>query len=178
MRGGPSIKHLDDVPAEEMLRYEFADGRTASIWEKWIELSPRYFAFWNKWDPGPSPRSTVTPAITAISSWPARSAAATWSPAQARTSCLSGDVFGPWEAGPQGCELYGFIAGEDNRSAAIPPRTRHCSRHVAPGRYRYRCQKSTAVDTCQIGRLIHLIDYQLGGVDLSRARVAPGRRVS
>lgn len=44
MRGGPSIKHLDDVPAEEMLRYEFADGRTASIWEKWIELSPRYFA--------------------------------------------------------------------------------------------------------------------------------------
>src|SRR5699024_12523247 len=23
-----------------------------------------------------------------------------------------GDVFGPWVAGPDGCELYGFIAGE------------------------------------------------------------------
>jgi len=23
-----------------------------------------------------------------------------------------GDLFGPWEAGPEGCELYGFIAGE------------------------------------------------------------------
>jgi len=23
-----------------------------------------------------------------------------------------GDLFGPWEAGPDGCELYGFIAGE------------------------------------------------------------------
>lgn len=23
-----------------------------------------------------------------------------------------GDVFGPWEAGPQGCKLYGFVAGE------------------------------------------------------------------
>ena len=23
-----------------------------------------------------------------------------------------GDTFGPWEAGPEGCELYGFIAGE------------------------------------------------------------------
>jgi hypothetical protein len=23
-----------------------------------------------------------------------------------------GDVFGPWEAGPEGCELYGFVAGE------------------------------------------------------------------
>jgi hypothetical protein len=23
-----------------------------------------------------------------------------------------GGLFGPWEAGPEGCELYGFIAGE------------------------------------------------------------------
>ena len=52
MRGGPHVVHLDDVPAEEMLRFEFADGHTASIWEKWIEMSPRYFAFWNTWDPG------------------------------------------------------------------------------------------------------------------------------
>jgi hypothetical protein len=52
MMGGPSIKHLDDVPTEEMLRWEFADGHTASIWEKWIEMSPRYFAFWNRWEPG------------------------------------------------------------------------------------------------------------------------------
>lgn len=36
MSGGPSIKHLDDVPAEEMLRFEFADRHTASIWEKWM----------------------------------------------------------------------------------------------------------------------------------------------
>ena len=52
MRGGPIVKHLDDVPAEEMSRFRYADGRTASIWEKWIEMSPRYLAFWNKWDPG------------------------------------------------------------------------------------------------------------------------------
>src|ERR1700709_1830360 len=52
MRGGPTIKHLDDVPAEEMLRFRFRDGSTASVWEKWIELSPNYVAFWNRWDPG------------------------------------------------------------------------------------------------------------------------------
>jgi hypothetical protein len=23
-----------------------------------------------------------------------------------------GDVFGPWESGARGCELYGFVAGE------------------------------------------------------------------
>ena len=26
MKGGPSIKHLDDVPMEEMVRFEFSDG--------------------------------------------------------------------------------------------------------------------------------------------------------
>ena len=45
MHGGPIVRHLDDVPAEEMSRFRYADGRTASIWEKWIEMSPRYLAF-------------------------------------------------------------------------------------------------------------------------------------
>ncbi len=45
MQGGPRIKHIDDVPWEEMLRFRFKDGQTASIWEKWIEQSPRYVAF-------------------------------------------------------------------------------------------------------------------------------------
>jgi hypothetical protein len=31
MMGGPKIQHLDDVSLEEMLHFEFADGRTASI---------------------------------------------------------------------------------------------------------------------------------------------------
>ncbi len=34
MHGGPIIRHLDDVPAEEMSRFRYADGRTASVWEK------------------------------------------------------------------------------------------------------------------------------------------------
>jgi hypothetical protein len=97
MRGGPSIKHLDDVPAEEMLRLEFSDGRTASIWEKWIELSPRYFAFWNKW----------------------------------------GDVFGPWEAGPNGCDAWGTV----------------CS---APD-----AQTPAAVDSRQAWRRLHIVGHPM-----------------
>jgi hypothetical protein len=113
MRGGPSIKHLDDVPAEEMLRYEFDDGRTASIWEKWIEMSPRYFAFWNKWDPGAiSPRHGHTgDHSNFILSGELRCADVICGPGT-HIMLEWGDVFGPWEAGPEGCELYGFIAGE------------------------------------------------------------------
>lgn len=48
MRGGPTIKYLEDIPSEEMLRFRLKDGTIASIWEKWIELSPRYISFWNK----------------------------------------------------------------------------------------------------------------------------------
>lgn len=121
MMGGPSIKHLDDVPAEEMLRFEFADGRTASVWEKWIELSPRYIAFWNKWDPG---AMTAQHGHTGDHSnfilkgelhcgdlvcGPGTHIMLEW-----------GDLFGPWEAGPEGCELYGFIAGEGRPFAGDP----------------------------------------------------------
>jgi hypothetical protein len=113
MRGGPTIKALEDVPAQEMWRFEFEDGRTASIWEKWIEMSPRFSAFWNRWDPGamnPSHGHQGDHSILVL---------------QGEVRCGDvlvragghvmlewGDTFGPWEAGPEGCELYGFIAGD------------------------------------------------------------------
>lgn len=113
MRGGPDLKHLDEVPAEEMTRYRLADGRIASIWEKWIELSPRYIAFWNRWDPGawsPS-HGHHGDHINLILRGELRCGELV---ARAGTHIMLeyGDVFGPWEAGPEGCELYGFVAGE------------------------------------------------------------------
>lgn len=113
MRNGPSIKHLDDVPEEEMLRYVFDDGRTASIWEKWIEMSPRYFTFWNRWDPG-----AISPVhghtgdhSNFILAGELRCGDLVCGPGT-HIMLEWGDVFGPWEAGPEGCVLYGFIAGD------------------------------------------------------------------
>ena len=113
MRGGPHIQHLDEVPEEEMLRFEYADGRTASVWERWIEMSPRYFAFWNRWEPGAlSPLHGHTgDHIVLILKGEIRCGDIV---CKAGTHIMLewGDLFGPWEAGPEGCELYGFIAGE------------------------------------------------------------------
>ena len=113
MRGGPSIKHLDDVPWEEMTRTRYADGREASIWEKWIELSPRYLAFYNRWDPG-----ALSPLhghhgdhINLIIKGEIRSAHGVCKEGT-HIMLEYGDMFGPWMAGPEGCELYGFVAGE------------------------------------------------------------------
>jgi hypothetical protein len=113
MMGGPVIRHLDEVPEEEMARYRYADGHTASIWEKWIAMSPRYVAFWNRWDPGAiSPQHGHTgDHINFILKGEIRSGDTV---CRAGTHIMLewGDQFGPWIAGPEGCELYGFIAGE------------------------------------------------------------------
>lgn len=121
MMGGPSIKHLDDIPAEEMARYQFTDGRTASIWEKWIEMSPRYFAFWNRWDAGAmSPLHGHTgDHINLILSGEIRCGDIVCR-AGSHIMLQWGDLFGPWEAGPEGCELYGFIAGNGAPFAGDP----------------------------------------------------------
>jgi hypothetical protein len=121
MQGGPKITHLDDVPAEEMLRFRFKDGRTASIWEKWIEQSPRYVAFWNRWDPG-----AMTPQHGHHGDHPVFILRGEIRckdhvcPAGTHIMLEYGDVFGPWVAGPEGCELYGFIAGEGSAFAGDP----------------------------------------------------------
>jgi hypothetical protein len=121
MMGGPKLQHLDDVPAEEMARFEFEDGHTASIWEKWIELSPRYVAFWNKWEPGAlSPQHGHTgDHINLILQGEIRCGDVV---AKAGTHIMLewGDMFGPWEAGPEGCELYGFIAGDGTPFSGDP----------------------------------------------------------
>ncbi len=113
MRGGPSIKHLDDVPWQEMTRIRYRDGTTASIWEKWIELSPRYVAFYNKWDPGAmSPfHGHHGDHINLIIKGEIRSKDSVCR-AGSHIMLEYGDLFGPWVAGPEGCELYGFVAGE------------------------------------------------------------------
>lgn len=114
MRGGPMVRHLDEVPAEEMSRFRYADGRTASIWERWIEMSPRYLAFWNKWDPGAlSPRHGHHgdhPVF--VLDGGLRDADGVEYPAGTHFLLEYGDMFGPFVAGPEGCTLYGFVAAE------------------------------------------------------------------
>ena len=113
MRGGPSIKRLDDLPAQEMHRFEFPDGHTASIWEKWIELTPRFSAFWNTWEPGAlSPlHGHAGDHINLVLRGEIRCGDLVCG-AGTHITLEWGDEFGPWEAGVDGCDLYGFIAGE------------------------------------------------------------------
>jgi hypothetical protein len=112
MRGGPNIKHLDDLPWIDVSKIKLSDGRIVKIQEKWIEMSPRYVAFYNVWDPGamtPPHGHTGDHSIYIIDG----SISSPQGEARSGSHIMLewGDVFGPWTAGPEGCNLYGFIAG-------------------------------------------------------------------
>jgi hypothetical protein len=113
MIGGPRIKHFEDVPENEVVRIEFEDGRSASIWERFIEFSPRYMVFYNRWDPGMMARRHGHHGDHTI--WVLEGEVACGDVVCKKGThvfLMHGDTFGPWIAGPEGCELLGVIAGE------------------------------------------------------------------
>lgn len=117
MLGGPKITHINDKPANEVLRIEYGDGRSASVWERFLEMTPRYFSFHNSWEPGAmAPRHghhgdhvvyvlggeiTVGDVLCTPGS---------------HIYLQYGDSFGPWVAGPQGAQLLGIIYNGDGRA--------------------------------------------------------------
>jgi hypothetical protein len=112
MLGGPRIVDLEDVPAQEVVRIEFADGRTASVYERFLETSPRMFTFHNRWDPGTMSLRHghqadhivfVLDGEVQVGDRMCRKGS--------HIFLMHGDRFGPWIAGPNGCELLGVIAG-------------------------------------------------------------------
>jgi hypothetical protein len=112
MRGGPSITHQDDLPFIEVARQRLADGRVVSVREKWFELTPRLVAFYSVWDAGAlGPLHGHTGDHTVYILDGSISVGDTVCGAGTHITLEWGDVFGPQIAGPDGCTMYGVIAG-------------------------------------------------------------------
>jgi hypothetical protein len=112
MMGGPRIKHVDEVPEQEVVRLEFEDGRSASIRERFVEHLPDFLSFYNKWDPGMMQRKHghrghhVVFILSGEMTVGDRRC-----PKGTHIFLMHGDTFGPWIAGPEGCETLGIVAG-------------------------------------------------------------------
>lgn len=50
--GGPRITTIDDGEWQEVRRIGFADGRTASVHERWLDFSPGFSRSWPAGTPG------------------------------------------------------------------------------------------------------------------------------
>ena len=112
MLGGPRIVDLEDIPEQEVVRIEFADGSVASVFEKFLETSPRMFSFYNRWAPGMMSLRHghqadhivyVLEGEVQVGDRLCRKGT--------HIFLMHGDRFGPWIAGENGCELLGIIAG-------------------------------------------------------------------
>ncbi|HEY3694953.1 hypothetical protein [Phenylobacterium sp.] len=113
MIGGPIIRHLDEFPENEVVRIEYEDGRSSSILERFLTILPNFVSFYNRWDPGMMSLKHghrgdhvvfVLEGEVTIGDQLCRKGS--------HIFLMHGDRFGPWIAGPQGCELLGIIAGE------------------------------------------------------------------
>jgi hypothetical protein len=111
MQGGPRVKHLDDLPWNEVARIRFPD-RTASIWEKWFELAPRFVCYYKKWDPGmicPRHGHHGDHAVFVVEGEIA--SGDLLCRAGSHIMLEYGDTFGPWTAGPPDRRAPSFTAG-------------------------------------------------------------------
>ena len=45
MGDGPRFRHLDELTWQECRKQQHGD-HTASVWEKWLEFSPRYLSLY------------------------------------------------------------------------------------------------------------------------------------
>jgi hypothetical protein len=113
----PLFRHLEDpdVPWQQVRAVRLADGTVASVWEKWLAISPDplYLSLYAKWDPGVIQRrhGHHSPHVLMV----------------LEGEILCGDrlcrkgthielpygaAFGPFVAGPEGAVLFEVMMGD------------------------------------------------------------------
>lgn len=115
--------HDDEVPWIAVKAQRNADGTEARVWEKWVAFStdPLYLALFARWDPGMLVRrhghlSAHTLTVLRGRLW----CEDRWLDPGDHLELPLGAAFGPFEAGPDGAELYEVMLG-DPRSWSDEP---------------------------------------------------------
>ena len=120
MRGGPRITHLDDFEWNEVRRQQHGD-RTASVYEKWLEFSPRYLSLYARWDPGMivRPHGHHSDHIVYVIEGD-MTCGDVHCPPGTHIALDQGDTFGPFVAGPDGVVLFEVMMGDPRSFPADP----------------------------------------------------------
>ena len=110
---GPRFRHLDELSWQECRKQQHGD-HTASVWEKWLEFSPRYLSLYARWDPGMivQPHGHNSDHLVFVHRRRhARAATCTARPGT-HIALDHGDTFGPFVAGPDGVVLFEVMMGD------------------------------------------------------------------
>lgn len=105
----------DGIPYIKVRSQKNADGREAHVWEKWVAFSvePLYLALFARWDPGMIVRhhGHYSPHTLTVLSGSFRCGDRELGPG-GHIELPLGASFGPFEAGPDGVELYEVMMGD------------------------------------------------------------------
>lgn len=119
--GGPRITTVEETQWHEVRRIGFADGRTASVWERWLDFSPRSLSLLARWDPGMMVHAHGHRSDHVV--YVIEGEVTCGDVVCTRGTLLSldeGDTFGPFIAGPQGALLFEVMMGDPRSIPADP----------------------------------------------------------
>jgi hypothetical protein len=112
MTEGPRIVHLDDLPWQEVRRQQHGD-RTASVWERWLDFSPRFLALYARWDPGMIVQAHGHLSDHVVFVLEGEMTCGDVVCRKGTHLALDqGATFGPFVAGPDGVELFEVMMGD------------------------------------------------------------------
>jgi len=116
----PRFVHRDDVPEQEVRRQRHG-ARTASVYERWLDLNGRFLSLYARWDPGMlvQPHGHNSDHVVFVlegemTCGDVRCVLGT------HISLDQGDTFGPFEAGPDGVVLFEVMMGDPRSFPADP----------------------------------------------------------
>lgn len=105
----------DGIPYIPVRSQRNADGSESHVWEKWVAFSvePLYLALFARWDPGMLVRhhGHYSPHTLTVLSGSLRCGDVELGPG-GHIELPLGASFGPFEGGPDGCELYEVMMGD------------------------------------------------------------------
>jgi hypothetical protein len=120
MADGPRIRHLDELDWQEVRRQQHGN-HTASVYEKWVEFSPRYLSLYARWDPGMivQPHGHNSDHVVFVIEGD-MTCGDVRCPPGTHIALDQGDTFGPFVAGPDGVVLFEVMMGDPRSFPADP----------------------------------------------------------
>ncbi len=119
--GGPRITTVDAGPWHEVRRIAFADGRQASVRERWLDFGPGFLSLEARWDPGMMVHAHGHRSDHVVFVLEGEMTCGDVRCTQGTHIALDqGDWFGPFVAGPEGVVLFEVMMG-DPRSVPADP---------------------------------------------------------
>jgi hypothetical protein len=118
---GPRFSTLESTPDQEVRRIAKADGATASVFEKWLDFSPRFLSLWARWDPGMivHAHGHNSDHVVFVLEGEMTCGDVRCTPGT-HIALNQGDTFGPFVAGADGVVLFEVMMGDPRSFPADP----------------------------------------------------------